>query len=126
MARWNIQPSYKKSVIERTHFYKEGKSIIIETGWRWGEFICETEDDNPPLIENGTDLFDCGYEVELQECFDGCWEEREFYGFTEEEQSAMEEWLDENSAWDLESEGWDFGDSEMIMGCDPVIERVEE
>jgi hypothetical protein len=102
MATWQIEPSWKKSLAERMHFAKDGKRIVIETGWRWGTFICETEDDTPPVIEEGTDLFDCDYEVEMQETSDGCWEEREFHGFTEEEQETMEEWLDENSWWDLE------------------------
>jgi|TARA_R110000868_G_C10560988_1_gene736867 hypothetical protein len=124
MATWQIEPSWKKSLAERMHFAKDGKRIVIETGWRWGTFICETEDDTPPVIEEGTDLFDCDYEVEMQETSDGCWEEREFHGFTEEEQETMEEWLDENSWWDLEEEGWDQVDNEMIITCDPVITKI--
>jgi hypothetical protein len=124
MATWQIEPSWKKSLAERMHFTKDGKRIIIETGWRWGTFICETEDDTPPVIEEGTDLFDCDYEVEMQETSDGCWEEREFHGFSEEEEEAMEEWLDENSWWDLEEEGWDQVDNEMIITCDPVITKI--
>ena len=124
MATWQIEPSWKKSLAERMHFVKDGKRIIIETGWRWGTFICETEDDTPPVIEEGTDLFDCDYEVEMQETSDGCWEEREFHGFSEEEEEAMEEWLDENSWWDLEEEGWDQVDNEMIITCDPVITKI--
>jgi hypothetical protein len=126
MATWQIEPSWKKSLRERMHYTKDDKTIIIETGWRWGTFICETEDDTPPVIEEGTDLFDCDYEVEMQETSDGCWEEREFYGFTDEEQEAMEEWLDENSSWDLEEEGWNQTVNEMIIDCEPLIERVEE
>ena len=124
MATWQIEPSWKKSLAERMHFAKDGKRIVIETGWRWGTFICETEDDTPPVIEEGTDLFDCDYEVEMQETSDGCWEEREFHGFTEEEQETMEEWLDENSWGDLEEEGWDQVDNEMIITCDPVITKI--
>jgi hypothetical protein len=126
MALWKIEPSWKKSLAERIHFHKDDKTIIIETGWRWGEFTCETEGDEPPVIEEGTDLYDCGYDVELQYCDDGCWEEREFEGFTEEEEEAMNEWLDENSSFDLEEEGWDFGDTEMIITCDPLIELIKE
>ena len=124
MATWQIEPSWKKSLAERMHFTKDGKRIIIETGWRWGTFICETEDDTPPVIEEGTDLFDCDYEVEMQETSDGCWEEREFHGFSEEEEESMEEWLDENSWWDLEEEGWDQVDNEMIITCDPIITQI--
>ena len=126
MATWSIQPTFKKSIREVMYYYKEGKEITIETGWRWGEFTCETEGDEPPLIEEGVDLFNCDYEVEMQETFDGCWEEREFYGFTEEEEEAMIEWLDENSAWDLEEEGWHQSECEMIMDCEPEITLVSE
>ena len=59
-------------------------------------------------------------------CDDGCWEEHEFSGFTEEEEEQMREWLDENSWLDLEEEGWNQGDTEMIINCEPLIERVEE
>lgn len=125
MATWKIEPTWKKSLIERQEFIKGDKTIIVETGWRWGEFLCETEGDEPPEIQAGEDLYSCGYDVEMQECNDGCWEEIEFSGFTEEEEDEMREWLDENSWMDLTEEGWDFGDCEMIMSCDPSIEKVE-
>jgi hypothetical protein len=126
MALWKIEPTWKKSLAERMYYHKDDKTIMVETGWRWGEFTCETEDDNPPVIEEGADLYSCGYDVEMQYCDDGCWEEREFDGFTEKEEEEMNEWLDENSYLDLEEEGWSFGDTEMIITCEPLIERVEE
>ena len=126
MALWKITPSFKKSVIERITFCKDGKTITEETGWRWGEFTCETDDDNPPLLEEGVDLFDCDYDIQMEYCDDGCWTEYEFEGFTEDEEEAMNEWLEENSFFDLEEDGWVSGDSEMIMSCDPVIERITD
>ena len=125
MAIWKIEPSWKKSLAERMYYHKDDKTIMIETGWRWGEFTCETENDEPPVIEEGANLYDCGYDVEMQYCDDGCWEERELDGFTEEEEEAMNEWLDENSWLDLEEDGWDIGDTEMIITCDPIIEKIE-
>ena len=125
MATWKIQPTWKKSLIERSFYDKDGKTIIVETGWRWGEFTCETEDDNPPEIEAGDDLYSCGYDVEMQECTDGCWEEYEFQGFTEDEEEEMREWLDENSYLDLEEEDWIPSDTEMIIDCEPSIERID-
>jgi hypothetical protein len=126
MALWKIEPTFKKSLLERCYYFKDGKTMMIETGWRWGEFTCETVDDNPPTIVAGDDLYSCGYDVELQECTDGCWEEHEFIGFTEEEEEAMIEWLDENSWLDLEEEGWSQGDTEMIIDCDPAFEMISE
>jgi hypothetical protein len=126
MALWSIKPTWKKSIIERSYYHKDDKTIVIETGWRWGEFTCETDDDNPPEIVDGTDLYNCDYVVELVECTDGCWEEHEFEGLTEEEEEAMVEWLDENSWLDLEEDGWTQGDTEMIMACEPEIEKLED
>jgi hypothetical protein len=125
MALWKIEPTWKKSIREVMYFRKEGKQITIETGWRWGEFTCETEDDNPPVIEEGEDLFSQGYDVEMQECTDGCWVEYDFDEFTEEEEEKMREWLDENSFYDLEEDGWTLVDSEFIMDCEPEITRIE-
>jgi hypothetical protein len=125
MALWKIEPTWKKSVIERTHFHKDDKTIIVETGWRWGEFTCETEGDEPPVLEEGVDLFDCGYDIEMQYCDDGCWEDYEYEGMTEEEIVEVQNFLDENSFFDLEEDGWTCGDTEMIMSCEPSIERVE-
>jgi len=125
MAEWSIKPTWKKSLVETIHFYKDDKRIAVETGWRWGEFSCITEDDTPPVIEEGTDLYNCDYDVELVETDDGCWTSYEFFGFTEEEEQEMEEWLDENSFFDLEEDGWICGDTEMVIDCEPEITRVD-
>jgi hypothetical protein len=125
MATWKIEPTWKKSLVEKNYFEKDGKTIIVETGWRWGEFTCETEDDEPPVLEEGVDLFSSGYDIEMNYCDDGCWEEIEFEGFDEDEEEEMREWLDENSYLDLEEEGWIPTESEMIMTCEPSIEKVE-
>ena len=65
MAIWSVKPVYKKSIIERQTWENGGDSFVYETGWRWGEFHVTTEDDNPPVLEEGVDLFNCDYEVEL-------------------------------------------------------------
>ena len=126
MARWKIEPTWKKSLIERMYFTKGKKQIIVETGWRWGSFECETEDDNPPVINEGDDLWSTGYDVEMIETFDGCWEEHEFHGFTEKQEEKMREWLEDNSFLDLEEKGWINTESEMIIDCEPLIERIED
>ena len=125
MATWKIEPTWKKSIREVMYFRKDDKEITVETGWRWGEFTCETEGDEPPVIEEGVDLYSQGYDIEMQYCDDGCWCEYEFEGFTEEEEEAMTEWLDENSFLDLEEDGWIQVETEMIMDCEPSIELIE-
>lgn len=126
MAEWKVTPNWKKSVIERQEFIKDDNKVIIETGWRWGEFVVYTEDDTPPNLEPGVDIYDCGYDAELVECTDGCWEERDMDDCDEETQAWLEEFLDENSYFDLEEHGWLQGDTEMIIDCEMTIERIDE
>ena len=127
MAVWSIKPEWKKSIIERNYYHKDGNTVMIETGWRWGEFHCETEDDTPPVLESGVDLWSCGYDVELVETNDGCWEEHDMDGCDEATTEWLEGFFDEGNSWlDLEEHGWSQGDSEMIIDCDMLIEKVEE
>jgi hypothetical protein len=126
MALWSIKPTWKKSLIEREEYTKDGNRIIIETGWRWGEFTCETEDDNPPEIEAGANLWDCGYDVELVETTDGCWEDHDMDECDPDVVEWLEEFFEENSYLDLEEHGWVRGDSEMIISCEPEIEKLED
>jgi hypothetical protein len=126
MATWSVKPTWKKSIIERCYFHKDGNTVMIETGWRWGEFIVYTDDDNPPVLEEGVDIFACGYESEMVETQDGCWEEHDYDECDEEVQAWLEEFFEENSWLDLEEHGWIPGDTEMIIDCDMTIEKVEE
>ena len=123
MAEWSVKPAWKKSIIERNYLHKDGKTITVETGWRGGEFTVYTDDDNPPDIEAGVDMYDCEYETELVETFDGCWEETTIDD--EDLEEWLEEFLEENSWLDLEEHGWIQGDCEMIIDCDLIIERID-
>ncbi len=126
MALWKVTPNWKKSCIERQYFTKGDKTIVQEIGWRWGEFFIETEDDIPPELEEGVDIFSCDYELQDWSTDDGCWEEYEYTGFTEEEQEEMQEWLEENSAYELEEDGWTPVEGEMFIQCEMTIEKVED
>jgi hypothetical protein len=125
MAQWKIEPSWKKSIIERQYFTKDGNTISVETGWRWGSFETETDDENIPNITSGDDLWSCDYEVELIETWDGCWEEVDSDDCDEETQEWLEEFLEENSWLDLEEHGWIQTEAEMIIDCDPIFERLD-
>ena len=126
MAEWIIHPSWKKSIVERQYYHKDDNTVMSETGWRWGSFSVETEDENVPSISAGDDLWNCGYDVELIETWDGCWEENDTDDCDEETKQRLEEFFEEgNSIYELEEEGWMQGDSEMILDCDPVFERVD-
>lgn len=126
MATWSVKPAWKKSIIERQEMIKDNNVLIVETGWRWGEFHVETDDDNPPNLRPGVDMFDCEYESEMIETFDGCWDDRDMDDCDEETQEWLEEFLEENSYYELEDHGWQFGDCEMIINCDMIIERLDD
>ena len=127
MATWSVKPLWKKSVIERQEMIKGDNKFIIETGWRWGEFHVYTEDDNPPVLEAGVNITDCGYEAEMISCDDGCWEEYDYDDCDDETQAFLEEYFEEgNSYFELEEEGWMFGDGEFIIDCDMEIVRIDD
>lgn len=126
MATWRVTPLWKKSIIEYNHMIKDDNELIIETGWRGGEFVVYTEDDNPPDLQPGVDIMNCGYESELYETFDGCWEEHHYDDCDDETREWLQEFLEENSYFDLEEHGWQFDETEFIIDCDMEIVRVND
>jgi hypothetical protein len=126
MATWSVKPEWKKSIIERNYFTKGDNRLMVETGWRWGEFTVYTEDENPPDLSSGVDIYDCGYEAELVETSDGCWEEQDMDECDEETQAWLEEFFEEGNSWlDLEEHGWSQDECEMIIDCDLIIENMD-
>ena len=127
MATWKVTPDWKKSTIERSYFKKDDNVFMHEVGWRWGEFLLYTEDDTPPELEPGVNLYDCEYECELVETSDGCWGDYDYDDCSEEAAEWLQNFFDEgNSPWDLEEHGWQNIDTEMIIDCDMTVEKVEE
>jgi hypothetical protein len=126
MVVWSVKPIYKKSIIERQTWENGGESFVWGTGWRWGEFLVHTEDETPPKLEEGVDIYNCDYETELVETSDGCWEEYDFDNCSDETRKKLEEYFDEGgSIFDIEEEGWYSSETEMIINCDMTIERVD-
>lgn len=126
MSTWKVTPEYKKSVIERQYMFKGDNHIVVETGWRWGEFLVHTDDDTPPKLQSGVNIYNCDYTSELVETTDGCWEDIE-YDCDEETQEWVENFFEEGGAYyELEEHGWVFGDCEMIIDCGMIIEKVED
>ena len=123
---WTVSPKWKKSLIEIQYWTKGDKTIRYEIGWRGGSFTVYTDDDNPPELEEGVDIYDCGYETELIECFDGCWDDYEYGGMNENEIEEIETFLEENSIYDLEEHGWYCDETEMIINCELEIEKDTE
>jgi len=130
MATWKVEPTWKKSIIERAFWTKDGKTIINEIGWRWGEFYLETEGDEPPKLDEDTDYFnDSQFTIGDWSTDDGCSDENEFEGdWEDDELEEMEERLfsGDISVYELEDEGWICTDSELYITCDVTIEKVED
>lgn len=126
MVTWSVTPQWKKSIIERQEWTKDGNTFIFELGWRWGEFHVYTEDDTPPELEAGVSILDCGYESELVETSDGCWDDYDYSDCDDETREWLEEFLEENSVFELEEHGWVMSECEFIIDCDLNIEKVEE
>lgn len=127
MATWSVKPTWKKSIVEMQEWTKDGNTFYYEIGWRWGEFHVETEDDNPPKLKAGIDMFNCGYESEMIETSDGCWDEYHYDDCDDETREWLEEFFEEgNSVFELEEHGWMYGDCEMIIDCDLEITRIND
>jgi hypothetical protein len=127
MATWSVKPTWKKSIIERNYLIKDSNTLMVEIGWRWGEFLVYTDDDNPPELEAGVDILNCGYDSEMVETSDGCWEEHDMDECDEETQSWLEEFFEDGNSWiDLEEHGWSQDECEFIIDCDMEITKVEE
>lgn len=120
MATWTVSTHYKKSCQEVEHWVRskgEGR-ITVTNGFRFGEWTVETTDDNPPEFEfaqvpggdgkkDSINMLDCEVNniesVELVEMFDGgCWYDIDYEDLTEEEEEEIQEFIDENSVYELE------------------------
>ena len=127
MAKWKVEPTWKKSCIERMYLSKDDNTVVVETGWRWGEFLVHTDDDNPPELEAGVDIYNCGYESELLSTNDGCWEEIDYDDCSDEVREELEAFFDDGNSWyELEEHGWTLDTNEMIIDCDLEITRMED
>ena len=132
MATWTVSTYYKKSVQEVEHWVRqEGKGKITTiNGFRYGEWTVETSDDNPPEFEfaqvpGGNDAVDsidmnsCYTnnieEVEMNETWDGCWDDIEWpEDLDDDERSELEAAIDEDGYYSaLEDNDWWHDDTEM-------------
>lgn len=117
-TKWVIEPTENKSVVDVEYYVKGNNKLRVETGWRWASYYVYTEDNNPPKFESHANIYDFGYKVELIETFDNCWTENDDSECDEESQEWLSEFLEDNSVFDLESEGWDLEDTETYFTCD--------
>lgn len=125
MAKWKMQPSEVKCIEEVENFTKDGNTIEVTTYYRWGSFIVETEDDNVPEIDEGDNIWDTPYKVQLIETTDSVSNDYDSWGCDEETKEWLEEFLEDNSIEDLADEGWESEGTETRILCDIEFERME-
>jgi hypothetical protein len=118
MATWILKTLHKKNAVEKQFWYKDGKVIIREEGYRWGEFYCES-DEQPEIdldILNSYNLSESDYDWELTSLDDGCWSDWTFpEGMTEEEQAEIESAWEEEYFEGMESLGWSNDDTDYVL-----------
>lgn len=120
MTTWNLSPQYKKSAVEKMFFYKDGKLISVEQGFRWANF--KVESDERPLTDEELKNED-GYELgsiandeswEMWDMSDGCWLDisAENDNTTPEDVEEFEKAWEEDSYCGVEELGWSNDDTE--------------
>lgn len=119
MTTWNLSPQYKKSAVERMYWYKDGKTIVIEQGFRWANF--KVESNEQPLTQYEL-VNEDGYELgcidndeywEMWDMTDGCWLDIEKgRDCTDEDLEAFEEAWEEDSYEGVEALGWSNDETE--------------
>ena len=118
MAIWILKTLHKKNAVEKQFWYKDGKVVIREEGYRWGEFYCES-DEQPEIDLNNADgynLSESDYDWELTSLDDGCWADWTFpEDMTEEEQAEIESAWEEEYFEGMEELGWSQDDTEYIL-----------
>lgn len=114
MAKWLLEPSEYKSLQEVQHWKRGKDTLTLTNGWRHGSFYVYTDDDNEPVIEDGDDLYDCGYRVELKETSDTYFNDYECSCDLEEDE-------EEDIFMCPEVYGWVETNTEMWLYADPEI-----
>lgn len=120
MSTWTLSTKEKKNCVER-EFWKHpdfDAPIIRETGYRWGSFTCENDEQPDIDLDNpdGLHVYDTGYDFELDSMQDGCWEDWTWPDeIPDEERERLEAIWDEDSYDGWEGEGLVNDDTEVIL-----------
>lgn len=123
MALWKITPVWKKSVVETQIWVKDGVAGYVEheIGWRTGEFFIESEEE--PDIDDDTNLLELSDDWSTD---DGNWEETSYDLAEESIEEETREFLEENSIFDLEEQGWTMKECSIVIQGGMNIEKVIE
>jgi hypothetical protein len=127
MATWALTTKTKKNAVEKQFWYKDGRVIIREEGYRWGKFYCESDERPDVDLANpdGYELGDSEYDWELDMLDDGCWADWTYPDdMTEEEQQAIEAAWEEDFYDGMEALGWSNDDTEYWFYGELELEQA--
>lgn len=120
MALYNLSTLEKKSILEREVWvHKEkGYYAIHEHLWRWGHITIETDGHTAPEIdlenEDGLDVNDLGYTVEIGELDDGCGSDWVFSdNMPDDIRETTANGYDEEMNIYMEEAGWEHENTEL-------------
>ena len=120
MATYTVSTKEKKSVEEREIWVKDDLTIIRISGFRWGSYSVEVDDDEEldidPENPDGIDMNCCGYDSELISMDDG-WYGDVVYpeSMSDEERERMDALWEEDYYSGWEGDGWMQTDTEAMF-----------
>ena len=127
---YRAEPVYKKSIVESQNYWKDDKCVVVETGWRGGHFVFEsdyplemTEDD----LKENVEFCVTDYFINDMETWDSCWcFITAGSGATPEDAEEFEELWNEGS-WEVEEAGWTLEDSDFyITGAMTLVDETPD
>lgn len=138
MAFWKVSTQHKKSVEEHELWEKDGMVVRRISGFRWGTWTVETNDDEPPVLDqlegpggdaiNMYDYFEHNVENIEMEMLDDGW-----YGdviwpddMSDEERQRLEDLWEEDAYSGWEGDGWVNYETECWASGPLDIEKLED
>lgn len=137
-----IEPSYKKSTIEIEFFKNDDNTWIhVETGWRWGTFYADVDDEELKSIQDHNEYcrssgkweeyeISCLSNFEMNDCWDGCWMDYTVWNrnWTDEQRNAVKEEIENADDWFdwLQERGYAPEDCETYIVGEINIEILDK
>lgn len=123
---YKVSTTEKKSVVEKEYFSKDGKTAIVEQGYRWGYFTTPDEvnlENYDP--EEGLMIYD--YDVDDHSFDDGCWITMDYdEEMTDEERDEFENAFNEDWYEGVEALGWFSQETEVKFYGELEVEEINE
>jgi hypothetical protein len=125
MSTWQLSTKQKKSALEIQFWWKDGRVIIREEGYRWGKFYCES-DERPDVDLANPDGFLLDSDWELDYLDDGCWSSWEFPDdMSDEERKKIQDAWDAEFYEGMDELGWSNDDTEFWFHGPLLLEKTD-